>query len=152
MPFTYQVLQTSRNFCFSGLFQCQCLHCGAVDVKTLGLYTRNFPTPWFTFVHRKLVEVIPQCLTLLAAKLFFFFFLLHLVLTLINVFGHLESCESPFPNAQSVLLWFKAGLPGFYDPCVGEEKSLKVLYQFRGVLHQVMSADNEALRIPKQCK
>uniref|UniRef100_A0A803VIX4 DnaJ homolog subfamily C member 11 n=1 Tax=Ficedula albicollis TaxID=59894 RepID=A0A803VIX4_FICAL len=46
----------------------------------------------------------------------------------------------------------KAGLPGFYDPCVGEEKSLKVLYQFRGVLHQVMAADNEALRIPKQCK
>uniref|UniRef100_A0A8C3HRU4 DnaJ homolog subfamily C member 11 n=1 Tax=Chrysemys picta bellii TaxID=8478 RepID=A0A8C3HRU4_CHRPI len=44
----------------------------------------------------------------------------------------------------------KAGLPGFYDPCVGEEKSLKVLYQFRGVLHQVMSADSEALRIPKQ--
>ncbi|XP_045863778.1 dnaJ homolog subfamily C member 11 [Meles meles] len=44
----------------------------------------------------------------------------------------------------------KAGLPGFYDPCVGEEKSLKVLYQFRGVLHQVMALDNEALRIPKQ--
>ncbi|KAM9039804.1 dnaJ homolog subfamily C member 11 [Sarcophilus harrisii] len=44
----------------------------------------------------------------------------------------------------------KAGLPGFYDPCVGEEKSLKVLYQFRGVMHQVMAADNEALRIPKQ--
>ncbi|NWY68916.1 DJC11 protein, partial [Erithacus rubecula] len=44
----------------------------------------------------------------------------------------------------------KVGLPGFYDPCVGEEKSLKVLYQFRGVLHQVMAADNEALRIPKQ--
>lgn len=67
-------------------------------------------------------------------------------------FGQLKSCASPFPDAQSVLLWFKAGLPGFYDPCVGEEKSLKVLYQFRGVLHQVMSADNEALRIPKQCK
>ncbi|XP_066231017.1 dnaJ homolog subfamily C member 11 [Saccopteryx leptura] len=44
----------------------------------------------------------------------------------------------------------KAGLPGFYDPCVGEEKSLKVLYQFRGVLHQVMVRDGEALRIPKQ--
>ncbi|XP_044523595.1 dnaJ homolog subfamily C member 11 [Gracilinanus agilis] len=44
----------------------------------------------------------------------------------------------------------KAGLPGFYDPCVGEEKSLKVLYQFRGVLHQVMVTDSEALRIPKQ--
>ncbi|TRY56603.1 hypothetical protein DNTS_003516 [Danionella cerebrum] len=44
----------------------------------------------------------------------------------------------------------KAGLPGFYDPCVGEEKGLKVLYQFRGVMHQVLSGDTEALRIPKQ--
>uniref|UniRef100_A0A3Q1BZX6 J domain-containing protein n=1 Tax=Amphiprion ocellaris TaxID=80972 RepID=A0A3Q1BZX6_AMPOC len=44
----------------------------------------------------------------------------------------------------------KAGLPGFYDPCVGEEKSLKLLYQFRGVMHQVISADTEPLRIPKQ--
>lgn len=44
----------------------------------------------------------------------------------------------------------KAGLPGFYDPCVGEDKSLKILYQFRGVLHQCMSGDNESLRIPKQ--
>ncbi|XP_075997243.1 dnaJ homolog subfamily C member 11-like [Genypterus blacodes] len=44
----------------------------------------------------------------------------------------------------------KAGLPGFYDPCVGEEKSLKLLYQFRGVLHQVICADTESLRIPKQ--
>uniref|UniRef100_A0A3Q3KNL5 J domain-containing protein n=2 Tax=Monopterus albus TaxID=43700 RepID=A0A3Q3KNL5_MONAL len=44
----------------------------------------------------------------------------------------------------------KAGLPGFYDPCVGEEKSLKLLYQFRGVMHQVISAENEPLRIPKQ--
>uniref|UniRef100_A0A8C5KP82 DnaJ homolog subfamily C member 11 n=1 Tax=Jaculus jaculus TaxID=51337 RepID=A0A8C5KP82_JACJA len=46
----------------------------------------------------------------------------------------------------------KAGLPGFYDPCVGEEKNLRVLYQFRGVLHQVMVPDSEALRIPKQCE
>uniref|UniRef100_A0A7N5ZXP8 J domain-containing protein n=1 Tax=Anabas testudineus TaxID=64144 RepID=A0A7N5ZXP8_ANATE len=44
----------------------------------------------------------------------------------------------------------KSGLPGFYDPCVGEEKSLKVLYQFRGVMHQVLSGDTEPLRIPKQ--
>lgn len=44
----------------------------------------------------------------------------------------------------------QAGLPGFYDPCVGEEKSLKLLYQFRGVMHQVISADTEPLRIPKQ--
>uniref|UniRef100_A0A673M8L2 DnaJ homolog subfamily C member 11 n=2 Tax=Cyprinidae TaxID=7953 RepID=A0A673M8L2_9TELE len=46
----------------------------------------------------------------------------------------------------------KAGLPGFYDPCVGEEKSLKMLYQFRGVMHQVLCGDTEALRIPKQCE
>ncbi|KAJ8259493.1 hypothetical protein GJAV_G00169950 [Gymnothorax javanicus] len=44
----------------------------------------------------------------------------------------------------------KAGLPGFYDPCVGEEKGLKLLYQFRGVMHQVLSGDVEPLRIPKQ--
>ncbi|XP_061841661.1 dnaJ homolog subfamily C member 11 isoform X2 [Nerophis lumbriciformis] len=44
----------------------------------------------------------------------------------------------------------KAGLPGFYDPCVGEEKSLKLLYQFRGVMHQVIATDTEPLRIPKQ--
>ncbi|KAL4658568.1 hypothetical protein GN956_G3177 [Arapaima gigas] len=44
----------------------------------------------------------------------------------------------------------KVGLPGFYDPCVGEEKSLKLLYQFRGVIHQVLSGDTEPLRIPKQ--
>lgn len=44
----------------------------------------------------------------------------------------------------------KSGLPGFYDPCVGEEKSIKVLYQFRGVMHQVLSGDTEPLRIPKQ--
>ncbi|XP_067826328.1 dnaJ homolog subfamily C member 11 isoform X3 [Heptranchias perlo] len=44
----------------------------------------------------------------------------------------------------------KISVPGFYDPCVGEDKSLKVIYLFRGVLHQVTSADNESLRIPKQ--
>uniref|UniRef100_A0A8C1XKU3 DnaJ (Hsp40) homolog, subfamily C, member 11b n=1 Tax=Cyprinus carpio TaxID=7962 RepID=A0A8C1XKU3_CYPCA len=44
----------------------------------------------------------------------------------------------------------KAGLPGFYDPCVGEEKSLKLLYQFRGALHQVLSGDTEPLMLPKQ--
>ena len=50
-----------------------------------------------------------------------------------------------------IVLYLQSGLPGFYDPCVGEEKSLKVLYQFRGVMHQVLSGDMEALRIPKQC-
>lgn len=52
----------------------------------------------------------------------------------------------------TVLFLSQAGLPGFYDPCVGEEKSLKLLYQFRGVIHQVLAGDTEALRIPKQCE
>lgn len=56
-------------------------------------------------------------------------------------------------SIQSVctFICLQAGLPGFYDPCVGEEKSLKLLYQFRGVMHQVISADTDPLRIPKQC-
>ncbi|KAG9352753.1 hypothetical protein JZ751_017329 [Albula glossodonta] len=41
----------------------------------------------------------------------------------------------------------KAGLPGFYDPCVGEEKSLKLLYQFRGVMHQLTGSTQR----PRSC-
>lgn len=54
-------------------------------------------------------------------------------------------------HAYKLFLCVQAGLPGFYDPCVGEEKSLKLLYQFRGVMNQVISADTDPLRIPKQC-
>lgn len=67
--------------------------------------------------------------------------------------------KAPVQTHHASALWlsdagssFQSGLPGFYDPCVGEEKSLKVLYQFRGVMHQVVSGDTEPLRIPKQCK
>ncbi|XP_071840277.1 dnaJ homolog subfamily C member 11-like [Apostichopus japonicus] len=44
----------------------------------------------------------------------------------------------------------KTSLPGFYDPCIGEDKSLKVRYYFRGKLHECTVQDNEPLRIPKQ--
>lgn len=44
----------------------------------------------------------------------------------------------------------KASLPGFYDPCIGEDKCLKVRYQFRGKLHECTIEDNEPLRIPRQ--
>ncbi|XP_056294422.1 dnaJ homolog subfamily C member 11-like [Pseudoliparis swirei] len=44
----------------------------------------------------------------------------------------------------------KARLPGFYDPCVGEQKSLKLRYRFRGTVHEVIVADGDSLRIPKQ--
>ncbi|XP_071449157.1 dnaJ homolog subfamily C member 11 [Hetaerina americana] len=44
----------------------------------------------------------------------------------------------------------KSQLPGFYDPCVGEEKSLSVQYLFHGHLHECVVQDNDPLRIPKQ--
>ncbi|XP_038061673.1 dnaJ homolog subfamily C member 11-like [Patiria miniata] len=44
----------------------------------------------------------------------------------------------------------KAALPGFYDPCVGEEKNLRVQYEFHGEQHECTIADNEPLRIPKR--
>ncbi|PNF16476.1 DnaJ subfamily C member 11 [Cryptotermes secundus] len=46
----------------------------------------------------------------------------------------------------------KSQLPGFYDPCVGEEKLLLVHYLFHSHVHEVVVQDNESLRIPKQCE
>ncbi|WRT68254.1 uncharacterized protein IL334_005230 [Kwoniella shivajii] len=42
----------------------------------------------------------------------------------------------------------KFNIIGFWDPCIGENKSLRVRYLFRGVLHQVTIEDTTALRIP----
>ncbi|KAK7093992.1 dnaJ homolog subfamily C member 11-like isoform X2 [Littorina saxatilis] len=44
----------------------------------------------------------------------------------------------------------KSGLPGFYDPCIGEEKSLYIRYKFRNRLHQVTLSDTEVIRLPQQ--
>ncbi|CAN7938279.1 unnamed protein product, partial [Ixodes hexagonus] len=46
----------------------------------------------------------------------------------------------------------KSNLPGFYDPCLGESRSLLVRYRFRNLNHEVKIADEEALRIPKECE
>lgn len=43
-------------------------------------------------------------------------------------------------------------LPGFYDPCVGEEKQLLVQYLFRTHTHECIVKDNAPLRIPLPCK
>lgn len=45
---------------------------------------------------------------------------------------------------------YKSNLPGFYDPCLGEEKSLHVDYSFRNITHSITIKDNELLRIPKE--
>lgn len=50
------------------------------------------------------------------------------------------------------MLLFQSQLPGFYDPCVGEDKALFVQYLFHSHLHEVVSPDNEPLMLPKQGK
>ena len=44
----------------------------------------------------------------------------------------------------------KALIPGFYDPCVGDKKHLRVRYSFRGNMHEVTVANNESLVIPRE--
>jgi len=42
----------------------------------------------------------------------------------------------------------KADLLGFYDPCIGESKKLRIRYLFREKVHEVTVTDKEVLRIP----
>lgn len=42
----------------------------------------------------------------------------------------------------------KAGLLGFYDPCPGEPKSLRIKYVFRRRMHEVTIDDTDVLGIP----
>ena len=44
----------------------------------------------------------------------------------------------------------KASIPGFYDPCVGEKKYLRVRYEFRGAPHEVTIDNIEPLLIPRK--
>ena len=55
---------------------------------------------------------------------------------------------------QMLILFFssQSNLSGFYDPCPEEEKMLRIRYLFRDAMHEVTYGDNEAVRIPKQCK
>lgn len=51
-----------------------------------------------------------------------------------------------------VRFFLQTGLLGFYDPCLGEEKSLYIRYKFRGKLHHVTLGDFEPLKIPMKSK
>lgn len=44
----------------------------------------------------------------------------------------------------------KVNIPGFYDPCLGERKHLRVQYEFRGALHEVTVSNSEPLIIPRR--
>ncbi|KAJ8960802.1 hypothetical protein NQ318_020098 [Aromia moschata] len=43
----------------------------------------------------------------------------------------------------------KSELPGFFDPALGEEKMLHIIYNYHEQPHEVTISDNEPLRLPK---
>ncbi|XP_055926160.1 dnaJ homolog subfamily C member 11-like [Argiope bruennichi] len=43
----------------------------------------------------------------------------------------------------------KSNLPGFYDPCLGEEKLLRIDYLYKNIAHSITIPDHEMLRIPR---
>jgi len=43
-------------------------------------------------------------------------------------------------------------MSGFYDPCPGEDKQLKIRYEFRDVIHEVTVGDQDPVKLPKQCE
>jgi DnaJ family protein C protein 11 len=44
----------------------------------------------------------------------------------------------------------KSNLTGFYDPCVGEEKSLFIKYSFRSQIHTVTYKDTDPVVLPNR--
>mgnify|MGYP000743024255 CR=1 FL=1 len=46
----------------------------------------------------------------------------------------------------------KANLTGFYDPCIGEEKSLFIKYSFRTQIHTVTYKDFDPVVLPNSGK
>ncbi|KAJ8983350.1 hypothetical protein NQ317_003155 [Molorchus minor] len=43
----------------------------------------------------------------------------------------------------------KSELPGFFDPALGEDKMLHIVYNYHDQPHEVTIKDNEPLRLPK---
>lgn len=46
----------------------------------------------------------------------------------------------------------KANIIGFYDPCLGEPKKLRITYRFQGKLHQVEVDDQIPVAAPLRGK
>ncbi|XP_039956319.1 dnaJ homolog subfamily C member 11 [Bactrocera neohumeralis] len=80
-------------------------------------------------------------------------------------YGQLEESSSNFQNNASVdvtiplqclvkdgtLILYqssKSELPGFYDPCIGEDKILKIEYMFRNQDNVVIFKDMDSVRLP----
>jgi len=47
------------------------------------------------------------------------------------------------------VLW-QAELPGFYDPCIGVDKEVNIVYEFRHQLHNVTVSEKDCIMIPKE--
>lgn len=47
------------------------------------------------------------------------------------------------------IISFQSELIGFYDPCVGEDKQLKIDYIFNEVSYSVTISDRDELQLPK---
>lgn len=54
-------------------------------------------------------------------------------------------------NSSTLILYnsTKSELPGFYDPCIGEEKSLFIEYSYKNQQHSISIRDTEPVRLPK---
>jgi hypothetical protein len=44
----------------------------------------------------------------------------------------------------------KSNLTGFYDPCIGEEKSLLIKYSLRSQIHTVLYKDTDPIILPNR--
>ena len=43
-------------------------------------------------------------------------------------------------------------MPGFYDPCLSEEKQLEINYQYHNQPHRILVEDTDPVWLPKQGK
>ena len=44
----------------------------------------------------------------------------------------------------------KSQIPGFYDPCMGEDKKLYIKYRYNNKLHQILVDDTESVALPSK--
>lgn len=62
--------------------------------------------------------------------------------------GRIVSRDSTTTDALRSVAGEQAGLLGFYDPCYGRRKTLRVEYSFRGELHRASVEDTGGLVAP----
>ncbi|KAF9799225.1 hypothetical protein SFRURICE_006485 [Spodoptera frugiperda] len=59
------------------------------------------------------------------------------------------SPESPTMLGEAIDVTIPSELPGFYDPCVGDDKHLTIQYMFHNNLHCCTVSDSQALVLPR---